>query len=331
MDEDDQSAGSGQKSYLMSEDIESQIKQENKEATEGDANMSEEYYERGQQVVLHEEKQYYPEAQQIFGKGVEAIVEEEDHQPLTQPIIEPPKDKFHQVFRHDLPELHYSTEFLAQLMQKPQLVRSVAILGHLHHGKTLLSDLLIESTMKKLPQFKNNSIPQKYTDTRIDEINRQISIKRAPYLILLTDSRDKNYVFNMLDCPGHPNFSDEVTAALRLADNVLLVVDVVEGVTAYNTQLIEMALKNNSTIILVLNKLDRLALELKLPPNDAYHKIKHTLDEVNMQIQRFKSIYPKCTNQDFLSPLHGNVVFGSTLFHTLFSIQSFASVYATRQ
>ena len=46
-----------------------------------------------------------------------------------------------------------------------------------------------------------------------------------------------------------------------------------------------MALKNKSTILLVLNKLDRLVLELKLPPNDAYYKIKHTLDEVNMQIQ----------------------------------------------
>ena len=81
--------------------------------------MSEEYYERGQQVVLHEDKQYYPEAEQIFGKGVEAIVEEEDHQPLTQPIIEPPKTKFHQVFRQKIPETHYSIEYMAQVMQKP--------------------------------------------------------------------------------------------------------------------------------------------------------------------------------------------------------------------
>ena len=100
----------------------------------------------------------------------------------------------------------------------------------------------------------------------------------------MRDSRDKNYVFNFIDCPGHPNFSDEVTCALRLADNVLLVVDVLEGVTAYVIKLIEMALKNQNTIILVLNKLDRLVLELKLPPNDAYHKIKNTLNEVNLAI-----------------------------------------------
>ena len=47
------------------------------------SDQDEEYYERGQAVVLHEDKQYYPEAEKIFGKGVEAIVEEEDHQPLT--------------------------------------------------------------------------------------------------------------------------------------------------------------------------------------------------------------------------------------------------------
>ena len=50
-------------------------------------------------------------------------------------------------------------------------------------------------------------------------------------------------MFNFIDTPGHPNFSDEVTAGIRLADNVLLVVDVVEGVSAYSKKLIEMALK----------------------------------------------------------------------------------------
>jgi 116 kDa U5 small nuclear ribonucleoprotein component len=49
----------------------------------------------------------------------------------------------------------------------------------------------------------------------------------------LEDSREKNYCFNFIDAPGHPNFSDEVSASLRLADSVLMVVDVVEGMTSY--------------------------------------------------------------------------------------------------
>ena len=93
--------------------------------------------------------------------------------------------------------------------------------------------------------------------------------------------RGKSYLFNIIDTPGHPNFSDEVTVGMRLADGALLVVDVIEGVTFYVETLIKEALRNQLEIIVVLNKMDRLVLELKLPVNDAYYKIRHTLDEIN--------------------------------------------------
>ena len=102
--------------------------------------------------------------------------------------------------------------------------------------------------------------------------------------MLLQDSREKSYGFNFVDTPGPPNFSDEVSAGLRLSDNVLLVVDVLEGVTTYGTKLIESSLKQGKRIVLVINKLDRLVLEVKLPPADGYHKIKMTLDEVNIAV-----------------------------------------------
>jgi U5 small nuclear ribonucleoprotein component len=62
------------------------------------------------------------------------------------------------------------------------------------------------------------------------------------------------------------------------------VVDCVEGVTCYVERLIKEALRANLRIITVLNKIDRLVLELKLPPTDAYYKLKHTLDEINLII-----------------------------------------------
>jgi len=70
-------------------------------------------------VVLHEDKQYYPEAEKVYGEGVQALVEEEDHQPLTQPIIEPPKDKFNQIYRRQVPETFYTNEYMVQMMNKP--------------------------------------------------------------------------------------------------------------------------------------------------------------------------------------------------------------------
>jgi U5 small nuclear ribonucleoprotein component len=82
-------------------------------------------------------------------------------------------------------------------------------------------------------------------------------------------------------------------------------------------------------MILVINKLDRLVLELKLPPADAYYKIKHTIDEVNICVQKYRS-YIEEAKQVYFSPVHNNVVFASTLFNTCFSLESFAKVYLSR-
>ena len=124
----------------------------------------------------------------------------------------------------------------------------------------------------------------KWTDNRKDEVNREMSIKASPFTIVLPDSREKSYLFNFIDTPGHPNFSDEVSSGLRLADGMLLVIDCIEGVTFYTERLIKEALRANIDILVVLNKIDRFVLELRMPMNDAYHKIKHTLDEVNAVI-----------------------------------------------
>ena len=100
----------------------------------------------------------------------------------------------------------------------------------------------------------------------------------------------------MVDTPGHPGLSDEVSAALRLTDGVLLVVDCVEGVTFYVDRLIKEAMRAQQPIVVLLNKLDRLVIELKLPPQDAYFKLKHTLDEVNTAIQKYAAMYANSKN-----------------------------------
>lgn len=90
-----------------------------------------------------------------------------------------------------------------------------------------------------------------------------------------------------LTCPllsGHVNFSDELSAALRLSDGVLLVVDAVEGVMVGTERAIKAAAAEGLPICLLISKFDRLLLELKLPPPDAYHKLRHTIEEVNSLI-----------------------------------------------
>lgn len=85
-------------------------------------------------VVLHEDKKYYPTAMEIYGPDVETIVHEEDAQPLTEPIIAPVKRSRFAVVEQDIPETTYELEFLADLMDTPELIRNVTICGHLHHG-----------------------------------------------------------------------------------------------------------------------------------------------------------------------------------------------------
>lgn len=102
--------------------------------------------------------------------------------------------------------------------------------------------------------------------------------------LVLPTSRGKSHLLNLIDTPGHVNFIDEVAACARLADGVLLVVDVVEGVMSNTEAVIRMALQERMPIVLVLNKMDRLILELRLPPSEAFFKIKHTIEEVNTVI-----------------------------------------------
>ncbi|MCD7459281.1 hypothetical protein HAX54_040540 [Datura stramonium] len=122
-------------------------------------------------VVLAEDKKYYLTAEEAYGKEVETLVMDEDEQPLEMPIIKPVKNLKFELGVKDS-STYVSTQFLLGLSSNPALVRNVALVGHMHPGKTLF----------------------------------------------LEDSNSKSYLCNIMDAPSHVNFSDEMTASLRLAD-----------------------------------------------------------------------------------------------------------------
>eukprot|EP00045_Choanoeca_perplexa_P006490 m.55495 g.55495 ORF g.55495 m.55495 type:complete len:989 (-) comp13654_c0_seq1:58-3024(-) len=276
-----------------------------------------------QAIVLHEDKKYYPTAQEVYGEDVETIVQMEDNQPLEEPIIKPVvESKFTQV-EDELPATVYEKEFLADLMDAPNLIRNVAFVGHLHSGKTTLMDMLIEETHQVEWGPEAALKPIKYTDMLFTEQQRGLSIKATPMTFVLPDTRGKSHLVNVMDTPGHVNFIDEVTASLRLCDGVIVVVDAVEGVMLNTHRVIKQAALARLPVTLIINKVDRLILELKLPPTDAYHKLKHTLDEVNNIV----STYAEGLADNLLSPLKGNVCFASGLFGFCFSLPSFAQMY----
>ncbi|KAF2070872.1 hypothetical protein CYY_007808 [Polysphondylium violaceum] len=277
-------------------------------------------------IVLHEDKKYFPDAEEVF-KGAEVMVQDEDTQPLTQPIINPKKHKEFTIVEKSYPPTTYPKQFLLDLLRFPQLSRNVCLLGSLHHGKTTFMDMLFLQTHEKKWQ---SSKPIKYTDTRKDEQEREISIKSTPMSLVLQNSNDKSYLINILDTPGHPNFLDEVTASIRLCDGAVIVVDALEGVMMQTERLIKHAVSEGLEICVVINKIDRLILELKLPPVDAYFKIKHTIDEINviLDIYSHTDSSSSTTGSYKVSPELGNVLFASSEMGWCFTLQSFAKIYS---
>lgn len=281
-------------------------------------------------VILHEDKQYYPTAAQVYGPDVETLVEEEDAQPLSQPIVAPVEQKKFAVQEADLPDVTYSREFLTDLLSFPEQIRNIAFAGHLHHGKTAFMDMLVMQTHdmqerldKRIGRKRDEQL--RYTDTHLLERERGLSIKAAPMTMILQGTRGKSHLFNILDTPGHVNFVDEVAASLRLVDGVVLIVDVVEGVQINTEQIIKHAVLEDLPMTLVINKMDRLILELKLPPNDAYFKLKHVVEEVNTVIE---NTLPGQGEKRRLSPEKGNVAFACSSMGWIFTLQSFAKLYS---
>ncbi|XP_074751299.1 116 kDa U5 small nuclear ribonucleoprotein component-like [Athene noctua] len=280
----------------------------------------------GMEVVLHEDKKYYPTAEEVYGPEVETIVQEEDTQPLTEPIIKPVKTKKFSLMEQTLPVTVYEMDFLADLMDNSELIRNVTLCGHLHHGKTCFVDCLIEQTHPEIRKRYDQDLC--YTDILFTEQERGVGIKSTPVTIVLPDTKGKSFLFNIIDTPGDSpfcvvSFSDEVTAGLRISDGVVLFIDAAEGVMLNTERLIKHAVQERLAVTVCINKIDRLILELKLPPTDAYYKLRHIVDEVNGLISMYS------TDENLvLSPLLGNVCFSSSQYSICFTLGSFAKIYA---
>lgn len=158
------------------------------------------------------------------------------------------------------------------------------------------------------------------------EIDREASIKSSCVCLLLEDMKNRSHVVNLIDTPGHVDFNDEVLSTLNTVDGVVLMIDVVDGLTSRDKLLVDEIIKRNLPIVLVLNKLDKLILDLRLPVKDSYLKLQYIIDDINDYIESHPLI-TTYSNHKELSPELNNVVFASSTFEVSFTLQSFANLY----
>lgn len=214
----------------------------------------------------------------------------------------------------------------------PSRLHNAAVIGSLHHGKTSLVRMWIgedDSNEESDKKDEKEASSLGYSAS-VDEQERGISIKT--HILSFVARGDalvqQGRLLTLMDTPGHADLLSEAIAGMRLADAVILCVDVVESLLNFGERLIQHAVqKERLPVVLILTKLDRLIVELKLPPIDAYRKMRIVIDTVNNAIQKFSP--PGEENKYLVSPENGTVCFSSAAVGFCFSLETFANKYAT--
>ncbi|XP_061671549.1 elongation factor-like GTPase 1 isoform X3 [Syngnathoides biaculeatus] len=252
---------------------------------------------------------------------------------------------------------HTSLDKLIELQKNPANIRNLCILAHVDHGKTTLADCLVASngiiSSRQVGKLR-------YLDSREDEQIRGITMKSSA-ISLHYQEGGQDYLLNLIDSPGHVDFSSEVSTAVRLCDGAVVVVDAVEGVCPQTQVVLRQAWLENIRPVLVINKVDRLIMELKLTPQEAYTHLQKIMEQVNavtgtlftsrvMEEQAEKTkdekgsgtlpedqVYDWSAGLDeaddsnlYFSPDQGNLIFASAIDGWGFSIQHFAHIYSER-
>jgi len=224
---------------------------------------------------------------------------------------------------------NFTVDQIREIMTDAHSIRNMSVIAHVDHGKSTLTDSLIARAGIIAESNAGNA---RFTDTRADEQERGITIKSTGVTLFYETSilgdEKKAYLINLIDSPGHVDFSSEVTAALRVTDGALVVVDYVEGVCVQTETVLRQALGEKIKPVLMINKIDRGILELQVDAETMYQTFVKVIENANVIIATYECEDMGESQQ--VNPVNGTVAFGSALFGWAFTLTRFASTYAER-
>ena len=190
----------------------------------------------------------------------------------------------------------------------------MGIIAHIDHGKTTLTDSLLAGTGLLSPKMVGSARVLDYLE---EEQKRGITMKTAN-ISLLYPTADGSFIINLVDTPGHVDFTGKVTRALRSIDGAIVVVDAVEEIMAQTEVVIRQALDERVRPVLFINKVDRLVVELKLDEEQIQKKFTRIINNFNDLIEIYGESQFK--NKWKVNPAKGDVAFGSALHRWGFNL-----------
>lgn len=201
------------------------------------------------------------------------------------------------------------TRKILELMDKKERIRNVGIIAHIDHGKTTMTDSLLQHFLG--PKIR------RWLDYLKEEQERGITIKTANISIVHRED-DQAFLVNLIDTPGHVDFTGKVTRALRAIDGAIVVVDAVEEVMVQTETVTRQALNEGVKPVLFINKVDRLIKELRLSANE----IELKLDRIIRNFNNLIALYGEAEQQRYwkVDAAKGTVAFGSALDRWGFTI-----------
>lgn len=223
----------------------------------------------------------------------------------------------------------------------------MSVIAHVDHGKSTLTDSLV-SKAGIIAGAKAGDA--RFTDTRKDEQERCITIKSTAISLYNEMSEDslasvkqvqpvalsddgktdeKGFLINLIDSPGHVDFSSEVTAALRVTDGALVVVDCVSGVCVQTETVLRQAIAERIKPVLFMNKMDMAVQGLQCEPEDLYQKFQRVIESVNVIISQYGELDGPMGDIQ-VTPENGTVGFGSGLQSWAFTVKNFADMYSKK-
>jgi elongation factor 2 len=198
-----------------------------------------------------------------------------------------------------------STQDIIRIIGNKDQIRNFGVIAHVDHGKTTMSDSLLAASGIISPSVAGQALA---LDSMKLEQNRQMTIRGAN-VTLFYENEGKEYVINMIDTPGHIDFTGRVTRALRAIDGVVVVSDSVEGIMTQTETVTRQALEERVRPVLYINKIDRLVKELRLDATAMQKWLSNIIAEFNKLVDIYAE--PELKEKWKVSIQGNSVAFGS--------------------